>query len=129
MKNTSVALLGVAVALLMVSASAFAHHGMTTYDLERRITMKGTVTRFDFANPHVLLHFDVKDVKGTVVPWVGETGSPNMMRRGGWNRNTLKPGDQITVSGQPAKNGSPSMRFLKIVLPNGQELDPASGFD
>ena len=129
MKNKFVALLGVAVALFMVSESAFAHHGMTTYDLQRRITMKGTVTRFDFANPHVLLYFDVKDVKGTVVPWVGETGSPNMMRRGGWNKNTLKPGDQITVSGQPAKNGSPSMRFLKIVLSNGQELDPASGFD
>ena len=129
MKNKFVALLGVAVALLMASESAFAHHGMTTYDLQRRITMKGTVTRFDFANPHVLLYFDVKDVKGTVVPWVGETGSPNMMRRGGWNKNTLKPGDQITVSGQPAKNGSPSMRFLKIVLSNGQELDPASGFD
>lgn len=129
MRNKFVALLGVAVALLMVSASAFAHHGMTTYDLERRITVKGTVTRFDFANPHVLLYFDVKGANGSVVPWVGETGSPNMMRRGGWNRNTLNPGDQITVSGQPAKNGSPSMRFLKIVLPNGQELDPASGFD
>ena len=129
MKNKFVALLGVAVALLMVSESAFAHHGMTTYDLQRRITMKGTVARFDFVNPHVLLYFNVKDVNGTVVPWVGETGSPNMMRRGGWNKNTLKPGDQITVSGQPAKNGSPSMRFLKIVLSNGQELDPASGFD
>ena len=129
MKDTLVALLGVAMALLMVSESASAHHGMTTYDLQRRITVKGTVARFDFTNPHALLFFDVKDVKGTAVSWVGETGSPNMMRRGGWNRNTLKPGDQVTVSGNPAKNGHPSMRFLKIVLANGQELDPASGFD
>lgn len=129
MKNKLVTVSAVAVVFLMVSSSTFAHHGMATYDLQRRITLKGTVTRFDFANPHVLLYFDVKDGNGKVIEWVAETGSPNMMRRGGWNKNTLKPGDQITVSGHPAKNGSPTMRFLKIVLSNGQELDPASGFD
>ncbi len=85
---------------------------MTTYDLQRRITMKGTVARFDFANPHVLLYFDVKDVNGTVVPWVGETGSPNMMRRDG------------------CKNGSPSMRFLKAYTRpwSGQKIFRADNF-
>lgn len=129
MKNTLVTVSAVAVVLLMVSGSTFAHHGMATYDLQRRITLKGSVTKFSFVNPHVLLYFDVKDGNGQAVEWVGETGSPNIMRRGGWTKNTLKPGDQITVSGHPAKNGSPSMRFVKIVLPDGRELDPASGFD
>lgn len=128
MKHKLGSILAATTALLLVSGASFAHHGMGTYDLQRRITLKGTVTTFDFTNPHVLLHLDVKDDKGTVVKWVAETGSPNMMRRGGWNKNTLKPGDQITISGQPAKNGSPTMRFLKVVLSNGQELDPASGF-
>jgi hypothetical protein len=129
MKNTRVIVSGIAVALLMVSASTLAHHGMTAYDFQRRITLKGTVTRFDFNNPHVLLYFDVKDGGGRIVEWVAETGSPNMMRRGGWTRNSVKPGDQIEVSGHPAKDGSPTMRFVKIVLSDGRELDPASGFN
>ena len=129
MKNTPGTMLAATTALLLVSGVSFAHHGMGSYDLQRRITVKGTVTTFDFTNPHVLLHLDVKDDKGHVVKWVAETGSPNIMRRGGWTKNTLKPGDQITLSGQPAKNGSPTMRFLKVVLPNGQVLDPASGFN
>lgn len=129
MKNTLITMLAVAVALPMVSGSTFAHHGMTAYDFQRRITLTGTVTKFDFTNPHVLLSVDVKDGTGKVVEWIAETGSPNMMRRGGWTKNSLKPGDQITMSGHPAKNGSPTMRFVKIVLSDGRELDPASGFD
>lgn len=129
MKSRLQVVSGGAVALLMVSAPIFAHHGREAYDPQRMVTMKGTVTAFDFANPHVLLYFDVKDGNGKVVRWVGETGSPNMMRRGGWTKSSLKPGDPITISGHPARNGSPSMRFLKIVLSDGRELDPASGFN
>jgi hypothetical protein len=114
--------------IVVASTAAFAHHGMSAYDFQRQITLKGTVTAFEFANPHVLLHFGVKDRGGKVIEWVAETGSPNMMRRGGWTKASVKPGDEITVSGHPAKDGSASMRFMKIVLANGQELDPASGF-
>jgi hypothetical protein len=120
--------LTVAAAIAMLSVSASAHHGMSAYDFQRQITVKGTVRAFEFANPHVLLHVDVKDGRGKVTEWVAETGSPNMMRRGGWTKSSVKPGDEITVIGHPAKDGSPSMRFVKIVLANGQELDPASGF-
>jgi len=114
--------------IFIASASAFAHHGMSAYDFQREITLKGTVTAFEFANPHVLLHFGVKDRSGKVIEWVAETGRPNMMRRGGWTKGSVKPGDEITVSGHPAKDGSATMRFMKIVLANGQELDPGSGF-
>lgn len=128
MKRRLLVVSGGAVALLMVSVPIFAHHWREAYDPQRMVTVQGIVTKFDFSNPHVLLYFDVKDNNGKVVKWVGETGSPNMMRRGGWNKNSLKPGDPITISGHPAKNSSPGMRFMKIVLPDGRELDPASGF-
>ena len=129
MTNTRALVPAVAAAWLLVSISAFAHHGMAAYDLDRRITVKGSVTKFEFVNPHVLLHLTVKDDKGKLVEWVAETGSPNMMRRSGWTKNTLKAGDQITVIGQPARNGSATMRFLKVVLPDGRELEPLSAFD
>jgi Family of unknown function (DUF6152) len=128
MRDTLVTASAVMATLLTCSGSIFAHHGMTEYDFQRRITLKGTVTRFDFVNPHVLLYIDVKDARGKVVGWIAETGSPNMMSRGGWNKSTLKAGDQITISGHPARDGSPTMRFVNVVLPNGQALDPASGF-
>ena len=118
-----------AVALLMVAGPLCAHHGMGTYDGQRLTTVKGTVTRFDFFNPHVLLYFDVKDASGKVVKWVAETGSPNMMHRAGWNKTTLKSGEEITVTGHPAKDGSPNMRFRKVLLPDGQELNPEGAFD
>jgi hypothetical protein len=116
-------------AALEMGAPVFAHHGMATYDFQRQITLKATVTKFTFVNPHVLLHVEVKDSSGKAVEWIAEAGSPNMMRRGGWNRSTLEPGDQITITGHPAKDGSPTMRFVKVVLSSGQELDPASGFN
>jgi Family of unknown function (DUF6152) len=116
------------IALLLGSGSLLAHHGMSSYDFQRSITVKGTVTKFEFTNPHVLLHFDVKE-GNKVVAWIGESGSPNMMRRGGWTKTSVKAGDQVTVIGAPAKNGSPSLRFLKVVLADGRELDPAKGFD
>ena len=101
---------------------------MSSYDFQRQVSLKGTVTAFEFTNPHVLLHVRVTDRAGTAVEWVAETGSPNMMRRGGWSKSSVKPGDEVTIVGHPAKDGSPTMRFVKVVLPNGQELDPASGF-
>ena len=129
MKHTLLGVSAGAVALLMASGPMFAHHGRESYDEQRLVTLKGTVTKFEFVNPHVMLYFDVKADNGEVVKWIGETGSPNIMRRGGWNKSSVKPGDVVTVSGNPARDGFPSMRFLKIVLANGQELDPASGFD
>ena len=129
MKKKVFAALAGSVILLMLSAPLFAHHAGSLYDREHPVTLTGTVTKYLMINPHAQVHFEVKDENGNVATWVAETAGPQRLLRVGWNKNTLKPGDQITVIGQPAKNGSPSMRFLKIVLANGQELDPASGFD
>ena len=122
MQNKSLAVLAVAVGLLMLAGPMFAHHSMAMYDQKREITLTGTVTEFRLTNPHIQILFDVEDDQGNIEHWSSIGGNPNNMRRRGWNRNTVKPEDQITISGHPAKDGRPIMSTLKIVL-NGRELD------
>jgi Family of unknown function (DUF6152) len=118
------AVFAVAVGLLMTSVPAFSHHGKASYDTTKLVTVTGSVTDFEFTNPHVEIHVDVKDDKGNTVKWTAETSSPNLLMRVSWNKNTLKPGDQITLTGNPAKDGSNVMRLDKIVMPDGKELHP-----
>jgi hypothetical protein len=107
---------------LAIAAPSFAHHGRATYDETKVATIMGTVSSFQFSNPHALLYLDVKDGKGNIEKWVGEGTSPNMLVREGWDRRTIKQGDQVTATGHPARNGGNSMRIEKIVLPSGKEL-------
>ena len=98
-----------------------AHHGSAAYG-ETTVTMSGVVTEFKFVNPHVLVLWEAKDESGAVQHWSGERSGPNSMaRNAGWNRNTLKPGDQVTITGRPAKNGSNTMAISKILL-NGKDI-------
>jgi hypothetical protein len=130
-KSAPLAILVLAVGLLLVSAPMFAHHGVAAYDMTKLITVKGTVTDFQFINPHVEMYFnvDVKGDKGKVEKWIAEANSPNVLVRAGWNKNIVKPGDQITAVGYRAKNGSTTMRLHQIVLPSGQELTIDRGSD
>ena len=92
------------------------------------VTFKGTVTDFEFINPHAQLFFDVKDDKGNIEKWEGEITSPSQLARGGgWTRESLKPGDQITVVGNRAKNGSYTMRVQKVILADGTALKIGGG--
>ena len=126
MKNRRLALLlGIAV-LLVASMPALAHHGATPYDSTKLTTVKGTVSDFQFVNPHVELAVDVKNDKGKVDTWVGEANSPNVLSRHGWNKDIIKKGDQITVIGNQGKNGSKTLRLQKVILSDGRELDPNS---
>ena len=122
MRKRIAAFLVAGLALLAGSYPALAHHGRASYDATRVFTIMGTVSDFQFSNPHVELFLNVKDDKGNIEKWIGEGTSPNMLIREGWNRRTIKPGDQITATGHPARNGANSMRIEKIVLPNGKEL-------
>src|ERR1700730_11214133 len=122
MKIKQTTVLAAAVGLLTVAGPIFAHHGTAAYDTTQETTVKGTVTDFQFVNPHTLIFFDVKNDKGVVEHWQAEAMSPNQLTRDGWNKNTLKPGDQITVTGYRAKNGSNILRFRKMALSNGQEI-------
>ena len=113
------------VAALIVSVPAFAHHGNAAFDAGKRVTLKGTVTEWVWANPHCWLKFDVKDDKGNVAHWVAETNNaPDMIERG-WSMRSFKTGDEVTVTVEPVKNGNPVGRVLEVVLPNGQTLGMA----
>jgi DNA/RNA endonuclease YhcR with UshA esterase domain len=119
-------LLAGSVLLLLISGPVFAHHGTSAYDTTKLTTVKGTVTDFQFNNPHVIISVETKDDKGKVELWISEANSPNVLTRHGWDRDIIKKGDQITIIGYRPKNGTKTLRLQKVVLSNGQELDPNS---
>jgi Family of unknown function (DUF6152) len=109
----------------ITSGSLSAHHGNAAFDAGKKVTLKGTVTEWVWANPHCWLKFDVKDDKSNVVHWVAETNNaPDMIERG-WSMHSFKTGDDVTVTVEPVKNGNPVGRVLSVVLPNGQTLGMA----
>ncbi len=125
MKGKCLKLFAMAAAVLFVSVPLFAHHGNAAFDTGKKVTMKGTVTEWFWANPHCFLKFDVKDDTGNVAHWVAETNNaPDMIERG-WSNKSFKPGDEITVTVEPVKNGKPVGRVLQVVLPNGETLGMA----
>ena len=121
MRHAVISVLLLGVSLLTLSEPLSAHHGSAVYDMENMTTVKGTVTEFQFSNPHAQILFDVKDDKGNVEKWVGETNSATALYRLGWKKDTLKPGDQVTVVGWRSKNGTATMHLHKLMLA-GREL-------
>ena len=109
-------------ALILLSIPVFAHHSTAEYDMTALTSVKGTVTQFEWSNPHAYIHIQAKDDKGNAVEWTAELASLGMLSRVGWKRDAVKPGDEITILGNRAKNGKNSMRLNKIVFANGQEL-------
>ena len=122
MKHRLLAIFGVAAGLLIVSAPLLAHHGAASFDTTKRLTRKGTVVEWFWANPHCFLRFDVKDENGQTVHWVVETQSGPNIIPAGYTKQTFKPGDEVTVTLQPVRNGRPLGRLLTVVLPNGKKL-------
>ena len=121
MRHAVISVLLLGVSLLTLSEPLSAHHGSAVYDMENMTTVKGTVTEFQFSNPHAQILFDVKEDKGNVEKWVGETNSATALYRLGWKKDTLKPGDQVTVVGWRSKNGTATMHLHKLMLA-GHEL-------
>jgi hypothetical protein len=122
MKVERITLVALTVSFFLISVPLLAHHGASEYDMTKIVTLSGTVKELQFVNPHSLLTFTVKDDAGKVMEWQGELPSPNLLSRRGWSRSTLKPGDQVTVIGSPAKNGEKGMQIKKLVFPDGHEL-------
>jgi len=122
MRRRPVAIVGVVVGLLFASVTTTAHHGAAAFDVGNEITLTGTVTEWIWSNPHCLLRFDVTDENGEVVPWVAETQNPRNMSNRGWARTSFRPGDQVTLTVEPVKNGRRLGRIRRVVLANGQEL-------
>ena len=110
-------------AILLATGPLLAHHGEANYDTDKVVSVKGTVTDFQFINPHVQIFMNVKNENGEMEKWACEARSPSMLVRiGGWDKNTLKPGDVISASGFRARNGSNVLRLSKIVLADGREM-------
>ena len=111
-----------AVFLMTVSLPAFAHHAWHGYDMANLTTVKGTVTQFDWGNPHVWINLEVTGDKGNIEKWAAGGPSPSRMAGTGWDKETLKPGDQITAVGHRIADGTYSLRLVKVVLADGREL-------
>ena len=111
-------------ALLMGSAVALlAHHSFDAeFDRTKPVSLKGTVTKMEWMNPHIWLYIDVKDEKGAVSKWQVEGGAPNSLRRNGWNRDSVKEGEAVTVEGTRAKDGSNTANARSVVNAAGKRL-------
>lgn len=117
------------VVFLLVSVPIFAHHGAASYDLSKVTTLKGTVTGIQWINPHATINIDVNDTTGKTQKYIVESVSPLGLSRRGWTKDSIKLGDQITVTGNLSQNGTHILRLKKIVLPSGQEFTIDSGED
>ena len=107
-----------------------AHHSFAVhFEAEATREVSGVVERFNFANPHGMLYFTVTDANGVKQQWRAETNSPNILRRRGWSKDTLKPGDEITILGFPARDGTTYMRISKITFADGREIVEIGWFD
>jgi Family of unknown function (DUF6152) len=122
MKSKLVMVFGLSIVLLVVCAPLMAHHGNAAY-ADKPIELKNAkVTKFNWANPHALIFFDVKGADGKVVNWTVETAAPQALRLIGWDKNSFTPGDVVTVTLYASKNGNPAGRLNKIVLADGTVL-------
>ena len=102
---------------------AFAHHSFAAeFDDKAPVTLKGQVTKVEWANPHIYVYVDAKDASGKVVNWALEGGPPNSLYRQGWRKDSLKPGDAVTVEGWKAKDGSNMANMRTIVTAEGKRM-------
>lgn len=111
-----------AAAALFLSSQVYAHHSTAEYDMTKFSSVKGTVTEFEWSNPHAYIHIDAANEKGKTEKWTAELASLGMLSRVNWKRDTVKPGDEITIVGNRAKSGTNNMRLTKIIFADGQEL-------
>ena len=146
MKGARLMLFAAAAGLLLATAPAFAHHGDAGRYEDNVMVLKGTVVDLQLVDPHSIIVFDVADEKGGTVRWQAEMNGKSGLAKGfGWTRNTLKPGDHITLTGRRAKNGSPYMNLTDranvVLTDTGKEIfrtpnygtdqrkNPAAGLD
>ena len=122
-------LLSLITTLFLMSNPILAHHGVAHYDMQKTIVLTGSMTAFNWGNPHCLVHMDVRADDGHVEHWTLEMSSTSTMSRRGWAKDTLKQGDQVIAETHPARNGIPlgitaSPEFILKIVVNGRNLSP-----
>lgn len=109
--------------LILAAVPAWAHHAFAAeFDAKKPVHFEGKVTKVELINPHSWIHVDVKNPDGTVTNWMFEAGSPNVLLRRGFTKNTIAPGTDVIVDGYQSKDGSNRANGRDITLPNGQKL-------
>jgi hypothetical protein len=123
MKARMFIVLLIVIAFMIAVPMLMAHHSFAAaYDLNKTVTVKGTITRVDWANPHISFFLDVKDQAGTVTKWGVDAAAPAALVSRGLDRTALKPGDTITVEAYPARNGKPFAAASAVTLPDGRKI-------
>jgi Family of unknown function (DUF6152) len=127
MKRNPLVILAALGILVLFSGPAMAHHGVAGYDMTKTITLHGTVTKFDWSNPHVVVYVDAKNDSGELQHWTIEFASPVHMVRAGWSKSSMKTGDDISIDTHPSRNGAPvgitsTITFILKTVVNGHAL-------
>ena len=131
MKSKLLMVLAAVGSVVMFSGPAMAHHGVAGYDMTKTITVHGTVSKFDWSNPHVVVYVDAKNEGGEMQHWTIEFASPVHMVRAGWSKSSMKTGDDIMIDTHPSRNGAPigissTITFILKAVVNGQALPSRS---
>jgi len=120
MKTVLAALIAV---LILLPISLAAHHAFAAeFDRAKTVKVQGAVVKLEWTNPHIWIYVDAKDEKGAIVHWQCEGGSPNTLTRQGWTKESLKQGDQVTIDGYRAKDGSNTCNSSSVTLADGKKL-------
>jgi hypothetical protein len=126
MKNKSIgfaAVVAIAAALLVAAPSARAHHSFgAEYDFNKPVTLHGTVVKWEMINPHSYITLDAKNDNGSVTRWSVQAGAPSFLYRNGWRKDSVKPGDDLTISGYMARDGSHNVFGQQVKLPDGRRV-------
>ena len=127
MKNKLTKALALAALLVAAAFPVLAHHSFSAeFDAKKPVKLEGKVVKMEWVNPHSWLHLDVTKPDGTTERWMVEGGSPGVMFRAGWNKNSLPPGTKVIVTGSAAKDGSLRANSRSIEFPDGRKLDTGS---
>jgi hypothetical protein len=123
MKRTALRLLVICVGLIVAASTLAAHHSfMPSFNMKAQFTVQGVVTKVDFSNPHITFYMDVTGHDGKVTNWTLEGAAPAALIRRGWTRDSMKPGDTITVRGYAARDGSPIAAIATVMLADGRHI-------